>query len=84
MTKPNIQLGYGVLIQTEPLFIQMRGFVPFLPQSLLFFSFCLFWILSATNIKKVALTTPTGKPVGFLLPSLACNRTSFADFGIQV
>lgn len=30
------------------------------------------------------LTTPTGKPVGFLLPSLACNRTSFTDFGIQV
>ena len=29
-------------------------------------------------------TTPTGKPVGFLLPSLACNRTSFTDFGIQV
>ena len=34
------------------------------------------------NIYK--LTTPTGKPVGFLLPSLACNRTSFSDFGIQV
>ena len=30
------------------------------------------------------LTTPTGKPVGFLLSSLACNRTSFSDFGIQV
>ena len=30
------------------------------------------------------LTTSTGKPVGFLLPSLACNRTSFSDFGIQV
>ena len=30
------------------------------------------------------LTTPTGKPVGFLSPSLACNRTSFSDFGIQV
>ena len=23
------------------------------------------------------LTTPTGKPVVFFLPSLACNRTSF-------
>ena len=33
---------------------------------------------------KALLTTPTGKPVGFLLPSLACNRTSFTDFGIQV
>ena len=31
-----------------------------------------------------ALTTPTGKPVGFLLSSLACNRASFSDFGIQV
>ena len=30
------------------------------------------------------LTTPHGKPWGFLLPSLACNRTSFSDFGIQV
>ena len=30
------------------------------------------------------LTTPTGKPVGFLLSSFACNRTPFADFGIQV
>ena len=28
------------------------------------------------------LTTPTGKPVGFLLSSLACNRTSFSDFGV--
>ena len=30
------------------------------------------------------LTTPTGKPVGFLLSSFACNRTPFAGFGIQV
>lgn len=30
------------------------------------------------------LTTPTGLPVGFLLSSLACNRASFSDFGIQV
>ena len=36
------------------------------------------------NDANVLLTTPTGKPVGFLLPSLACNRTSFSDFGIQV
>jgi len=34
--------------------------------------------------KQMILTTPTGKPMGFLLPSLACNRTSFSDFGIQV
>ena len=34
--------------------------------------------------EHVRLTTPTGKPVGFLLPSLACSRTSFSDFGIQV
>ena len=27
------------------------------------------------------LTTPTGKPVGFSLPSVAHNRTSFSDFG---
>ncbi len=27
---------------------------------------------------------PTGKPVGFQLLSVACNRTSFSDFGIQV
>lgn len=33
---------------------------------------------------KVELTTPTGKPVGFLLSSFACNRTPFAGFGIQV
>lgn len=38
----------------------------------------------AQNGYSVGLTTPTGKPVGFLLPSLACNRTSFSDFGIQV
>ena len=25
-----------------------------------------------------------GQARGFLLPSLACNRTSFTDFGIQV
>ncbi len=31
-----------------------------------------------------SLTTPTGKPVGFLLSSFACNRTPFAGFGIQV
>ena len=32
---------------------------------------------------KVALdlTTPTGKPVGFWFPSLACNRTPFSGFG---
>ena len=29
-----------------------------------------------------SLTALTGKPVGFLLPSLACNRTSFSDFGV--
>ena len=28
------------------------------------------------------LTAPTGKPVGFWLPSVACNRTSFSDFGV--
>ncbi len=28
------------------------------------------------------LTTPTGKPVGFSLPSVARNRTSFSDFGV--
>ena len=28
------------------------------------------------------LTIPTGKPVGFLLASIAHNRTSFSDFGI--
>lgn len=37
-----------------------------------------------TIVPEGQLTTPTGKPVGFLLPSLACNRTSFSDFGIQV
>ena len=38
-----------------------------------------------TDISKdFNLTTPTGKPMGFLLSSLACNRTSFSDFGIQV
>lgn len=26
------------------------------------------------------LTTPTGKPVGFLLPSLACNRAPYEYF----
>ena len=36
------------------------------------------------NELEVKLTTPTGKPVGFLLSSLAYNRTSFSDFGIQV
>ena len=34
----------------------------------------------ATNY-PTTLTTPTGKPMGFLLSSLACNRTSFSDFG---
>ena len=28
------------------------------------------------------LTAPTGKPVGFWLPSVACNRTPFAGFGV--
>ena len=28
------------------------------------------------------LTTPTGKPVGFWLPSVACNRTPFSGFGV--
>ena len=41
-------------------------------------------ILSDRALTSEKLTTPTGKPVGFLLPSLACNRTSFTDFGIQV
>lgn len=36
------------------------------------------------EIMEKYLTTPMGKPVGFFLPSLACNRTSFSDFGIQV
>ena len=31
---------------------------------------------------KENLTTPTGKPVGFSLLSVAHNRTSFSDFGI--
>lgn len=41
-------------------------------------------LLNEKLISVFPLTTPTGKPVGFLLPSLACNRTSFTDFGIQV
>ena len=39
------------------------------------------WIMKE---KSSVLTTPTGKPVGFLLSSFACNRTPFAGFGIQV
>ena len=41
-------------------------------------------LLTAKSDIDDRLTTPTGKPVGFLLPSLACHRTSFTDFGIQV
>lgn len=32
------------------------------------------------DIASLHLTTPTGKPVGFLLPSLACNRTPYEYF----
>ena len=31
-------------------------------------------------IQSHGLTTPTGKPVGFLLPSLACNRAPYEYF----
>ncbi len=34
------------------------------------------------DLVPVYLTTPTGKPVGFSLPSVARNRTSFSDFGV--
>ena len=47
----------------------------------------IFWEYSQAsflNALLVELTTPTGKPVGFSLPSVARNRTSFSDFGIRV
>ena len=31
---------------------------------------------------RICLTFSTGKLVGFCLPSVACNRTSFSDFGV--
>ena len=36
--------------------------------------------LYGVNPNKLTLTTPTGKPVGFLLPSLACNRAPYEYF----
>ena len=38
--------------------------------------------MEQTFNEKDLLTTPTGKPMGFRLPSVACNRTSFSDFGV--
>ncbi len=43
------------------------------------------WLKAKVNLQpNDKLTTPTSKLMGFFLPSLAYNRTSFSDFGIQV
>lgn len=39
------------------------------------------YLVLEVNLFKGSLTAPTGKPVGFWLASVACNRTSFSDFG---
>ena len=38
-------------------------------------------LLAASMYHQHCLTTPTDKPVGFSLPSVAHNCTSFSDFG---